>query len=216
MILPLILLAGCQRSNEDVTKSAKASLQQYLESDPNLKSLHLSVVDLTVVKVGENTYQGLATVSSNTSQRDIPLKIWADRQNTMWQADPGAFSAFMLEPKPAPDDAAPAPEPSPDDPSISNDPLSSWAIKGIQETYAFRNDAPDEVRHGSWTASDVPHLGFPPAQGWDYLIVHYSVPERDIDCQWQVGFSAPEQRERAPKPALEHVNDCVLQMFSAE
>ncbi len=216
MILPLAFLTGCQRSSEDVAKSAKDSLQQYVESDPDLKSLHLTVVDVTAVRVGENTYEGLATVSSATSQHDISLKIWADHQNTMWQADPGAFSAFILEPKTAPTDASPPPDPSADDPGISSAPLSPWAIKGIQESYAFRNDAPDEVRHGSWTASDVPHLGFPPMQGWDYLIVHYSVPERDIDCQWQVGFSASEQQKSAPKPALEHVNDCVLQMFSPE
>ena len=216
MILPLMLLTGCQRSSEDVAKSAKASLQQYLESDRDLKSLHLSVVDLTLVKVGENTYQGLATVSSATSQHEVPLKIWADKQNTMWQADPGAFSAFMLEPKPALDDAAPPPEPSSDDPGISDDSLSSWAIKGIQESYAFRNDAPDDARHGSWTASDLSPASFPSLPGWDYFIVHYSVPERDIDCQWQVGFPASARKENAPSPSLEHVNDCVLQMFSAE
>lgn len=205
------LLTGCGPSSTDVANSTKASLQQYLDSSSDLKSLHLTVREVTAIKVGKNRYEGMATISSKSAQHDISMKITADGQNTIWSAEPGAFAPFLLEPKPTTDSLPPSRNYSN---SNNADPLNespeSWAIKAIQETYTFVINQPEELQHGSWTASELPRSEYPPVHGnWDFFVVHYSIPERGLDCQWQLGFPVSEWKAYSPKP----LDGCALTLF---
>lgn len=213
LIVATVILAGCGPSSKQVASSAKASLQEYLDSSQDLKSLHLTVTDVTAIKVGENTYDGLASIRSPRGEHDVSLKITADGQNTIWSAEPGAFAPFLLEPNAAGAQDAPAasdiggPEPPHQSPA-------SWAIEAVQDTYAFGADQPDEVRHGSWTASQIPRDQCSLIQGdnLDCFIVHYSVPERGLDCQWELDFPASEWRAYTPRPT----EGCALAVFQVK
>jgi hypothetical protein len=131
------LLTGCGPSSTDVGKSTKASLQQYLDTNSDLKTFHLTVTEVTAIKVGENSYEGMAIVSSPSAQHNIQLKIIADGHNTIWSAEPSAFAPFLLDAKLAADSPAPSQNHGNTDMDLLNESPGSWAVKAIQETYKF-------------------------------------------------------------------------------
>lgn len=95
-IFVAILLAGCGMSNDEIGGTVKSSMQQTFDSDEQFKGLHLSVARVLVVKQGNGSYQGVATVIHEGSTHNVPVEITADGSNVLWQVRPGGF-AFIAQ-----------------------------------------------------------------------------------------------------------------------
>lgn len=62
--------------------------------DPNNNPLgwDIHVSDVGLVKTGENTFEGMATMTANDGPpKSIPVHVTADERNMMWSTDPGAL-----------------------------------------------------------------------------------------------------------------------------
>jgi len=92
VMLVLLLLVGCGKSNNRIAKTVKASLQRNLYEDPQYSNLNLTVTDLTVVKLNKQNYTGIAKVKYGEVEHDVPLTITVDGTNITWDFEPGAMS----------------------------------------------------------------------------------------------------------------------------
>lgn len=92
----------------------KISMQQKLDTDPDLSRYDLKVVDVVLVNKSGNEYKGIATVKTKDgTKHDVPVDVTSDKDNTIWDAPPGAF-LFVHDDEPP---AAPPPPPRAADPS---------------------------------------------------------------------------------------------------
>ena len=77
---------------KDLETSVKQSMQGYFNDPANDVGLPITVIDVTLVKTGDNKYEGMATMKAGSHiPRDISLHVTADDRNLMWQDDPGAL-----------------------------------------------------------------------------------------------------------------------------
>lgn len=75
---------------EVVQADVKASMQNKLNTDSDLKQLGLRVVDVTLAHKGGNEYKGIAHVRTKDGVvHDVPVEVTSDAQNTLWEAPPG-------------------------------------------------------------------------------------------------------------------------------
>ena len=91
------LLVGCGVSTEQIGETTKASIQQTFDTDAQIKTFHLTVTNVQVLKQGDNRYQGIAKVVHDGTSYDVPVEITADGSNVKWKAEPGAFVSFPVK-----------------------------------------------------------------------------------------------------------------------
>lgn len=97
---------------EQAAASVHESMQNKLDTDPDLSRLQLTVVDVMLVNKSGNEFKGIATVKTpKGTERDVPVDVTADRDNVLWEAPPGAFLFAAQEQLDSPPPAA-APAPS--------------------------------------------------------------------------------------------------------
>ena len=71
----------------------RGSMQDKLNTDPELAKYNLSVVQVGLVKKGGNEYVGTATVRTwKGTERQVPVQVTYDGANAMWQVESGGFS----------------------------------------------------------------------------------------------------------------------------
>jgi hypothetical protein len=97
VFISLSFISGCGPSTNEIGTQIAASMQNKFNSDTQLRDLHLTVQSVTVVHSSGNLYQGIARISSRRISHDIPVKITADGQNTMWETEPGALLTFLAD-----------------------------------------------------------------------------------------------------------------------
>lgn len=203
----LSLAVGCHPSATEVSQEVKNSLQQTIDSDQDLKSRHLRVDSVTVIRESGNVYQGLATVRSPKKSRQIALKITADGKNTMWRTDPGAFAVFSL------DDLGQSMKTEAEDDSTNSEATSAAAfadraVRIVKNFYRFSERVPESMRNGVWTTSEIPRGQSEIVSGsWVWVVVHYSIPEQD--CQWRIGFPVDGLQDHAH----DALDGCAKTMF---
>lgn len=95
--LVLMTLVGCGLSKEQIGETAKTSMQQTFDTDPQFKEWHLSVTSILVLKQSENLYQGIAKVTHNGTSHDVPVEITVDGAHVLWKTQPGAFMFVAQE-----------------------------------------------------------------------------------------------------------------------
>ncbi|MCV7134932.1 hypothetical protein H7J06_18280 [Mycobacterium hodleri] len=94
----------------------KRSMQDKLDSDPDLSQLKLKVVDVVLVNKSGNDYKGIATVKTPIGkEHDVAVDVTADGSHLIWEAAPGAFLFALQEQSETPPPAAAAP-PAPSGP----------------------------------------------------------------------------------------------------
>lgn len=78
-------------------KDTRDSMQAFFGDPKNgMGSLELVVSEVGLIKVGENLYEGLATMSSNGGMpREIPVKVTADDRTSMWSTEEGALAPLF-------------------------------------------------------------------------------------------------------------------------
>ena len=91
VVLLALLLFGCGVSNEQIGETVKTSMQETFSSDPTFKAYNMRITSVIVVKESGNIYQGIARVMHEGVSHSVPVKITADGQNVMWEAEAGAF-----------------------------------------------------------------------------------------------------------------------------
>ena len=70
----------------------RLSMQQYFDSPDNSRGSSFDVSSVHLIKVSDNKYEGMATMSANGGpQRDIAVHVTADDRNMMWSTDPGGL-----------------------------------------------------------------------------------------------------------------------------
>lgn len=202
LLLLAVCFCGCRPSTDEIGRTVKSSMQQTFDSDSRIKDFHLTVESITVIKTNENTYRGLATIKSPNLSKEITLTITTDGKSTIWETEQGAFLPF--------EDSRQSsfPPPIPNIEPWQSKSFTTRAIYRAQNDYRFKAKDPDELRHGFWTASELPQSRTAPISGDRvFVIVHYSVLEKNISCEWMVDFPDPHSY------SFDRVNDCVREMF---
>ncbi|BBZ34614.1 hypothetical protein MCNF_32190 [Mycolicibacterium confluentis] len=98
---------------EVAAAAVKISMQRKLDSDPDLKELGLTVVEVILVNRSGNEFKGIATVKeSDGEEHDVPVNVTSDTDNTLWETPPGAFVFAHEQPAPSPTAAITPPPPS--------------------------------------------------------------------------------------------------------
>jgi len=91
LVLATTVLMGCGLSPEQIGQTAKMSMQETFDKDPQFSNWGLQVTNVHVLRQGDNRYQGIATVIHKGQFHDIPVEITADGSNIIWQVAPGSF-----------------------------------------------------------------------------------------------------------------------------
>ena len=96
-ILVIFLISGCGMSTEKIGKTVKVSMQETLNSDPNLSDYKLKVDKVQVFKQGGNAYKGLVNIVYKGSSHNVTIEITVDGKNVLWEAAPGSFMFIAQE-----------------------------------------------------------------------------------------------------------------------
>ena len=101
MVLLVLLLTGCGTSKKQLEQQVMTSFQDKMDTDPTYKNYGLTVLSVTLVASGKNTYNGMAHLlyqhTNGMSQtNDVPITVTSDGKTLLWQTQPGAF-LFLLQ-----------------------------------------------------------------------------------------------------------------------
>lgn len=78
-------------------------MQDYFDTDANMRGYKIKVGALQAIKENGNTYRGIARVQVGGEEYPVSVSIVADGENLMWSAERGAFMFLMRHQKePAP------------------------------------------------------------------------------------------------------------------
>ena len=70
----------------------RSGMQEYFNDPANDMGLPITVIDLSLIKVADNKYEGMATMKAGTHHpRDVLVHVTEDDRNGMWNTDPGAL-----------------------------------------------------------------------------------------------------------------------------
>lgn len=91
------LAAAAATKLAQLETETRESMQAFFRDPENgMDSLDIAISEVGLIKVGENLYEGLATMSSNGgTSRDIPVKVKADTRTSMWSTEPGALAPLF-------------------------------------------------------------------------------------------------------------------------
>lgn len=76
----------------------RQSMQDYYSAPEQVESLRaqIQVFNVNLVKTGDNTYEGMATMSADGGpQRDIQVHVSADSVRLLWNTDAGALAPLF-------------------------------------------------------------------------------------------------------------------------
>jgi hypothetical protein len=154
---------------EAAAAQVKISMQQKLDSDPDLKKLGLKVVDVVLVNKSGNEFKGIATVkTSDGDKHDVPIDVTSDKDNTLWETPPGAF-IFAHDQPPPPRVTVTDPPPSVAPSNVENFKLCPSGLSGVasdETSCAFA----DSVR-SSWYSNPGPAvLAYSPVTHQSYVM----------------------------------------------
>lgn len=148
----------------------KVSMQEKLDSDPDLKSLRLTVVDVILVHKSGNEFKGIVHIQTKDDVvHDVQIDVMTDGQNMMWQTPPGSFNFVYDDVKPSPPPAAQLPGAGP----IENFTVCPSGLSGVasdETSCAFADNV-----HSSWYSSpDSAVMVYSPVTHQSYLM--YCIP----------------------------------------
>lgn len=70
----------------------KRSMQDYFDDPINGRGVRFSVIEVSLVKIAENKYEGMAKMTADGGPpRDVTIHVTADDRNVMWNTDPGGL-----------------------------------------------------------------------------------------------------------------------------
>lgn len=87
----LLLMTACGISNDQVAADVKQSMQETMNTNPDMQKMNLRIETVQVMKQTGNQYVGIAKVIHAGESHDVPVQITADGQGVMWSTQPGAF-----------------------------------------------------------------------------------------------------------------------------
>jgi len=96
VVLLAFFLASCGTDVEGLQTQVKDSMQSKFSTDDQYAKYKMVVESVTLVASSGNTYDGIAKVTFNKKQYDVPVSVTSDSKNLMWQTKPLAFS-FLAE-----------------------------------------------------------------------------------------------------------------------
>jgi hypothetical protein len=77
---------------QSLDRQVKQAIQGYLDNPANDKGIRIWVLEVTLIKVSPNKYEGLANMQAEGHYpHQIPIHVTADDQNIMWNIDAGAL-----------------------------------------------------------------------------------------------------------------------------
>lgn len=76
-----------------LASNVATSMGNSLRSDDSYRQYGITIPSVTLVRTGDNTYTGQATVQpSNGSSHQVSVTVICDGDNMMWETQPGAFA----------------------------------------------------------------------------------------------------------------------------
>ncbi len=147
--------------------NVKISMHRKLDSDPDLKRLKLTVVDVMLVNKSGNEFKGLATVKTpDGTEHDVPVDVTSDNDNVLWETPPGAFIFERDEPSPPPSRSV-APPPSPPVADVENFTVCPSGLTGVasaETSCAFA----DNVRSSWYSSMGNSFIAYSPVTDLEY------------------------------------------------
>lgn len=148
--------------------NVRVSMQNKLDSDPDLSKLKLKVVDVVLINKAGNEFKGIATVKTpDGEEHDVPVEVTADKDNTLWETPPGAFVFAHEEPPPPP--RAPPPPPVAAPSPVENFKICPSGLSGVASddtSCAFA----DGVRESWYSSSGNDIIAYSPVTDREYLM----------------------------------------------
>ncbi|WP_255604778.1 hypothetical protein [Mycolicibacterium xanthum] len=152
---------------EVAAAEVKVSMQRKLDSDPDLKELGLTVVDVVLVNKSGNEFKGIATVKTPDGvKHDVPVEVTSDEDNTLWETPPGAFVFAHDTPPPA---APPPPSPPAANPGLENFKLCPSGLSGVASADTSCAFA-DSVRSAWYSSPSSTVVAYSPVTHQSYLM----------------------------------------------
>ncbi len=94
--ISLVGLLSCSMNREEMQNQIKTSFQQKMDSDSQYSKYKMIANSVTLVKSGNNTYDGMVNITLDGQQYDVAISVTADNDTFIWQTKPMAFS-FLAE-----------------------------------------------------------------------------------------------------------------------
>ena len=85
---------GTAEETKQLTSWVQQSMREKLSSDPQYSPYGLQVTSVDLIKVSDNKYEGMASVTTfkdRVNPRQVSITVTSDGDRMMWQAAPGAF-----------------------------------------------------------------------------------------------------------------------------
>jgi hypothetical protein len=77
---------------QGLERQVRSDMQEYFNDPANDMGLPITVIDLSLIKVADNKYEGMATMKAGANHpRDVLVHVTQDDRNGMWNTDPGAL-----------------------------------------------------------------------------------------------------------------------------
>lgn len=92
-------------STDELARRVKAMMQDKFDTDPELKSVGLKVIDVVLVRKTGNEYRGTTKISGPGGTLQTTIDVTADGSSTMWEIDSSKLN-FTPTPTVAPPPAA--------------------------------------------------------------------------------------------------------------
>ena len=76
----------------------RSGMQEYFNDPANDMGLPITVIELSLIKVADNKYEGMATMKAGTNHpRDVLVHVTEDDRNGMWNTDPGRCCPYSAD-----------------------------------------------------------------------------------------------------------------------
>jgi hypothetical protein len=95
-VVGIFLLSSCGISKDEMEREIKKSFQEKMDADSTYKKYGMKVQNVSLVKSGSNTYNGLVAVLLDGKTYDVSIEVTTDGSSYMYETKPLAFG-FLLE-----------------------------------------------------------------------------------------------------------------------
>lgn len=92
-----VMIYGCGMSTQDIGETVKTSMQETFNTDSSFQKYNLKVNSIQVLKKGDGTYKGVASIIYKGSPHNVIVEILVDGNNVMWETSPGSFMFIAQE-----------------------------------------------------------------------------------------------------------------------
>ena len=97
IIIVLFSMVSCGISKDEMQRGIIEKQQETFDTNPDYKEFGLIVQDVTLLKTGSNTYDGLMTVLFENEKFNVSLSIKTDSNTYMWEWDPNPLFNFIRQ-----------------------------------------------------------------------------------------------------------------------